>query len=90
DIFTWCSGRGWTGATCTVYEGVMITTTTAPNVSPCVPNPCLNGGICYANGNSFLCRCLSGWTGAICTVYEGVMITTTTAPSKYITYKNDY
>ncbi|CAF1475205.1 unnamed protein product, partial [Rotaria sordida] len=72
---------GWTGTTCTVYEGVLITTTTAPNVSPCVPNPCLNGGICYANGNSFLCSCLSGWTGATCTVYEGVMITTTTAPN---------
>lgn len=35
-------------------------------VSPCVPNPCLNGGTCNATGTTFECECAQGFEGATC------------------------
>uniref|UniRef100_W5MW34 von Willebrand factor A domain-containing protein 2-like n=1 Tax=Lepisosteus oculatus TaxID=7918 RepID=W5MW34_LEPOC len=42
-----------------------------PSVSLCLPNPCLNGGICLQRNRSYSCQCY-GWRGAHC---EGRMST---------------
>ena len=36
--------------------------------SPCLPNPCKNGGSCSANdvGNGYVCTCKSGYIGSDC------------------------
>jgi hypothetical protein len=40
-----------------------------PVLTPCDPNPCLNGGTCAVDGSSFTCTCdpTSGFTGPTCT-----------------------
>ena len=38
---------------------------------PCVPNPCLNGGLCSSNSgdySKFICACTSDWTGETCDI----------------------
>lgn len=32
----------------------------------CNPNPCLNGGLCGASADSFLCTCINGYIGIRC------------------------
>ena len=48
----------------------MFVSSTLHNVqrtNPCSPNPCLNSGLCSANGSSaFSCQCLLGFQGARC------------------------
>jgi len=35
--------------------------------NPCLPNPCLNGGVCTATSStSFTCGCTSGYSGTTC------------------------
>uniref|UniRef100_A0A3Q3WTC6 trypsin n=1 Tax=Mola mola TaxID=94237 RepID=A0A3Q3WTC6_MOLML len=34
--------------------------------SPCVPNPCQNGGSCVKGNKRFHCRCPDGYTGKFC------------------------
>ncbi|KAM5125393.1 von Willebrand factor A domain-containing protein 2, partial [Mantella aurantiaca] len=34
-------------------------------VSPCKPNPCVNGGVCVLRNNSYYCQC-DGWDGPHC------------------------
>ncbi len=34
--------------------------------NPCAPNPCLNAGVCTANGSNFSCACASGYSGTTC------------------------
>ncbi len=36
------------------------------NVSLCVGEPCLNGGLCQEAGPSFACECTAGFTGPLC------------------------
>ena len=36
-------------------------------ISPCEPNPCLNGGTCAGDGASFTCTCAEGFEGPTCT-----------------------
>ena len=33
---------------------------------PCDSMPCQNGGMCFANGNSFVCECTEGYLGQFC------------------------
>jgi len=33
---------------------------------PCASNPCQNGGICIAEGDSFRCECQGQYTGPRC------------------------
>uniref|UniRef100_A0AAZ3SUG1 Protocadherin Fat 3 n=1 Tax=Oncorhynchus tshawytscha TaxID=74940 RepID=A0AAZ3SUG1_ONCTS len=35
-------------------------------ITACVPNPCLNSGVCKAIGNAFLCSCRRGFQGTTC------------------------
>ena len=32
----------------------------------CTPNPCLNGGVCAEQSDSFVCNCSLGFSGSIC------------------------
>ena len=34
--------------------------------SPCRPNPCLNGGVCFGDGVRFVCSCPLSFTGETC------------------------
>lgn len=44
---------------------VTVTTTTLPD--PCTPNPCQNGGECFAiDAFEFSCFCMPEWTGPTC------------------------
>lgn len=36
--------------------------------TPCDPNPCVNGGMCTANGNDYDCVCTMEWMGKDCDV----------------------
>eukprot|EP00062_Callorhinchus_milii_P000335 gi/632934237/ref/XP_007904276.1/ PREDICTED: coagulation factor IX-like [Callorhinchus milii] len=36
------------------------------NLDPCQSTPCLNGGICKANGHTYVCLCPPLWKGKIC------------------------
>ncbi|XP_072035207.1 uncharacterized protein [Amphiura filiformis] len=42
--------------------------------SACDPNPCFNGGICFANASdtrtSYFCECPQAWTGLVCGLPE--------------------
>ncbi|KAI4889256.1 hypothetical protein NFI96_031961 [Prochilodus magdalenae] len=38
------------------------------SISPCEPNPCLNGGGCVKDGNDFDCECSKGFSGKFCHV----------------------
>ena len=43
------------------------TITTAPTNQLCIPNPCLNGGVCFPqNYNTFSCICPSSYEGSTC------------------------
>ncbi|ELU17940.1 hypothetical protein CAPTEDRAFT_148381 [Capitella teleta] len=33
---------------------------------PCLPNPCLNGGVCTGDGDTFTCTCQPGYEGDTC------------------------
>ena len=33
---------------------------------PCQSDPCQNGGTCQAQGDNYLCQCLSAFTGTNC------------------------
>lgn len=38
-----------------------------PPPTPCIPNPCLNGGACEpTTAGDFTCDCLDGWEGDLC------------------------
>jgi hypothetical protein len=60
------------------------------DVKPCSSNPCLNSGICYNNGNDFVCVCSSSWTGARCEIFQNVIVPTTPSTGKFIIYRNEY
>ncbi|CAF4375540.1 unnamed protein product, partial [Rotaria socialis] len=54
------------GLTTTTTTTTTTTSTTSAGTPPsisCATNPCLNGGSCYATGNSALCLCKQGWSG---------------------------
>jgi Notch-like protein len=60
----------------------MLTTTTGSTMRPptgdCSSRPCLNGGSCYNNGNSFICVCTSQFTGPTCNAIKNPTTTMTT------------
>ena len=35
---------------------------------PCNPNPCLNGGQCTGEGQTYTCECVGGFTGNTCEI----------------------
>ena len=37
-----------------------------PEISPCFPNPCQNGGHCIRSGYSYTCSCVAGFTSDNC------------------------
>lgn len=37
-----------------------------PEISPCFPNPCQNGGECNSSGDSYTCKCQNGYTSENC------------------------
>ena len=37
-------------------------------INECINNPCLNGGTCIDDMNTFVCDCLSGYIGPLCEV----------------------
>ena len=37
-----------------------------PEISPCFPNPCQNGGHCIRSGYSYTCNCVAGFTSDNC------------------------
>ena len=39
---------------------------TFSDIDECLSNPCLNGGTCNDELNSFSCTCATGYTGASC------------------------
>jgi hypothetical protein len=43
------------------------------NYDECLSNPCVNGGICIDDVNSFTCRCLLGYSGPLCEVKVSVL-----------------
>ncbi|XP_076078989.1 uncharacterized protein LOC143049106 [Mytilus galloprovincialis] len=48
--------------------------TTAPVTmvtNPCIPNPCLNGGVCQSIGTTFMCNCRPTFSGIICNIGPG-------------------
>ncbi|XP_022106855.1 uncharacterized protein LOC110987971 [Acanthaster planci] len=49
---------GFTGTTCQVR-------------SPCLSNPCFNGGACSSLGSGYQCNCLTGFTGTQCEIQVG-------------------
>ncbi len=57
---------------CTLSFYGAQTITTPPFVlkpTPCMPNPCANGGTCTLQGDdAFTCACAPGWTGTVCTL----------------------
>ncbi|CAF3317293.1 unnamed protein product [Rotaria socialis] len=74
------------GLTTTTTTTTTTTSTTSAGTPPsisCATNPCLNGGSCYATGNSALCLCKQGWSGQFCSVQNVITTTiaTTTATS---------
>ena len=44
------------------------------DVDDCVPNECMNDGICEDGINTFKCNCAHGFTGALCDIskYDNV------------------
>ena len=36
------------------------------SVNECEPNPCLNGGSCTEEGDSYTCQCADSFTGDDC------------------------
>ena len=44
------------------------------DVDDCVPNECMNDGICEDAINTFKCNCAHGFTGALCDIskYDNV------------------
>lgn len=54
--------------TCLCPDGVNCGNTNSNSKNPlaggsCSSQPCLNGAICRANGNDFVCECAPGWNG---------------------------
>ena len=46
-------------------------------VSPCLLNPCQNGGVCQQFGSlGYVCACVNGFSGYNCTLFNGVPVTT--------------
>lgn len=37
-------------------------------VDACFSSPCLNGGTCQSNGNSFFCTCANFYSGTTCQI----------------------
>lgn len=56
DTRTCQSDGSWSG----------LTPTCEVAVSPCEPSPCLNGGLCTRNDDSFSCTCAMGFQGPTC------------------------
>ncbi|UJR28907.1 hypothetical protein I4U23_010125 [Adineta vaga] len=63
-----------TNTTTTTSSTVVFITTTSTtssstisaNTTTCRSNPCLNGGLCHANGNLLTCICKIPFTGILC------------------------
>lgn len=57
-------------ASCTAFAGVALGLWESICEDACIPNPCLNGGICWARGsrvsNGHGCSCIDGFSGADC------------------------
>ena len=44
-------------------------------VSPCLLNPCKNGGVCQQFGSlGYVCSCVNGFSGYNCTVFNGYIL----------------
>ncbi|WP_437497765.1 calcium-binding EGF-like domain-containing protein [Sorangium sp. So ce1099] len=55
-------------ATLPCCEGSTCESGTCQVIDPCAAAPCQNGGICTADGASYVCACAPGWTGDNCDV----------------------
>ncbi|MCP3663023.1 MAG: calcium-binding EGF-like domain-containing protein [Gammaproteobacteria bacterium] len=79
DSHTCTCAAGYTGTICgtsessfcslsmlSVWHPVVIVS----DVNDCLPNPCLNGGICTDGIDSHTCACAAGYTGTKCEMSE--------------------
>lgn len=39
-----------------------------PDINECISNPCMNGGTCEDEVNSYRCICIDGWIGDTCEI----------------------
>ncbi|CAF1023856.1 unnamed protein product [Rotaria sordida] len=69
---------GWTGATCQLFQGMITTTApTTPSVGiTCANRPCINGGTCFNNGDSYFCYCgpTNTFTGTNCEIISSTLV----------------
>lgn len=49
-----------------LVPGVQKKTYCIATPSPCLPNPCANGGTCTVSGTSYTCACTAGFSGSNC------------------------
>lgn len=48
------------------FENIFFSFYFFPEISPCFPNPCQNGGHCIRSGYSYTCNCVAGFTSDNC------------------------